>query len=193
MNRQLRLNVPLQPVHPAGRLQLLHRIVPLLPDLLFGLIGFLRGGVLDALFLVFAFRGRNKADQLALTRGHTRPQWEVPSVREHQVVEFRFYFALGSKVRVQGRPSALPARDRADFRNPANDLRPYGDDTAVKRIHRLDNASMNWLTHVLHADFLVQGHLQRCARGNGESNGLGERIRTRSARRRCRFACGAGC
>ncbi len=73
MNWQLRLNVPFQAAYPPGRLQLLHGVVPLLPGLLFRLIGPLRSRVLDSLFLFFGFRGGNKANHLARTQRQTRP------------------------------------------------------------------------------------------------------------------------
>ena len=42
----------------------------------------------------------------------------------------------------------------------------------IKRVYRLHNAPVDRLTHFLHVDFLVQSHLQRRARGNGDGNGL---------------------
>jgi hypothetical protein len=89
---------------------------------------------------------------------------------------------------IQRRCRALSAGDFADLRNLPSDHRPYGDDDVIKRVYRLDDAPVNRLTHFLHADFLVQSHLQRRARENGESNGLRRRACTWRVRCRHRFA-----
>jgi hypothetical protein len=165
MNRQLCFDISFQPMHAARGPELLHRFVPLLLGLFFGLSGSLGSRILDA-FPLLALRSRDEPDHLARTGTYARLQLEMPSVWQRQVVETHFQLPFRSKVCIQRSDRALAPGDRLDLGNLAGYLRPHGDDKAVKRIYRFYDECMNRLTYSFYTDLLIQSYLQRCAPGH---------------------------
>src|ERR1700730_3256530 len=152
-------------MHATGRLELLHRFVPLLLGLFLGLFSSFRSRILDA-FPLLALRSLDEPDHLARTGTYARLQLEMPSFWQDKIVETQFQLPFRSKVCIQRSDRALAPGDRLDLGNLAGYLRPHGDDKAVKRIYRLYDECMNRLTHSFYTDLLIQSYLQRCARGH---------------------------
>src|SRR5882672_4133358 len=178
-------------MHAARRFELLHRFVPLLPGLFFGLSGSLGGRILDALPLL-ALRSRHEPDHLARARTHACVQWEMPSVRQYQFVETYFYLPFRGEVCVQRSDFALAGGDRLDFSDLAGHVRSDGHDKAVKRVYRPYDDCANRLAHIFCTRLLLQSYLQWCALGHREINGLERRGRLGKHGRRPQLARPAG-
>ncbi len=142
MHRQLRLAIPLQSFDLPRRLQLLHRVVPLLVGLLLRLFRFFGSFIRDAILLCLLVRRRHEVDDLARPRSHAGMQRKPPAIRQNEFIEADLDLALRRKVGIQRQERSPASRNRLDLRDLAVDLGTHRHDDAVKRVDRLHYTSV---------------------------------------------------
>ena len=165
MVRKLSHAVSLEAMYLRGLVQFLPDAVPLSPGLL-PRLGYFPGRqvlarILQALFLLCP--GRNELQDASRPSGNGRLQGQVTAIGKHQFVKLDANLPIRGEIGVQGCDGTPLLRDCGDLRDLAVDLAAGWDHKPVKRVYRLRNFPMNWLTNLADAYFLIQCHLQWCS------------------------------
>ena len=154
-------------MHAAGRLDLLHGVVPLRPRL-FHLPG---GRVFHGIFLL-VFAGGGELDDLSGAGNHGCVQLDAAAAGENELVEIDAELMGWAEVGVEGAEGASAAGDGSDGYDVAGRLRACGDDEMVEDVDGLHDTAVDGLADLAHAHLAIEGDLQGGAVGNSEGDGV---------------------
>ncbi len=89
-------------------------------------------------------------------------------VVEHQGVEFQDGVPDRRQVAAEYGPGSSQPRRGLELRDVPEDLGARVDQDPIVSVHRVNERPGNLLAHAFHRDALVEGHLQRLSRLDGE-------------------------